>query len=255
MKKAFFLSLTGVLFALTSAFSANPAGGSKAAAATHHYTVRRTPSPINVDGRLDEPVWSKAEPIKLVLKNNGEPKQATTARIVWDDKYIYFAWDCEDSHIWSTMKKRDEPLYNEEVVEVFVDPDGDKYSYLELEVNPLNTLWDGFILNDNGKLTGILAWNSFEIKWAVHLEGTLNDPSDRDKGWSVELALPFSDIYTAPNSPPEAGDHWRVNLYRIDLPDGAGKPGEPSAWSPVSGRSFHDPDRFGEVVFSDEMVR
>ena len=222
---------------------------------TRHYTIKRTAAPISVDGKLDEAVWSGAEPIKLSAKNGGEPKQPTTARILRDDQFIYFAFDCTDSHIWSTLKERDEPLYNEEVVEVFIDTDGDGRGYLELEVNPLDALWDGFILNTAAKRAGILAWNSFAIKWAVHLEGTLNDPSDKDKGWSVELALPLKDIYTAPNNPPRAGDKWRLNLYRIDLPDGPGKPGDPAAWSPVSGKTFHDPDRFGEVIFSDEVVQ
>ena len=222
---------------------------------TYHYTIKRTAAPITVDGKLDEGVWSRTEPVKLSAKNGGEPKQPTTVRILRDDQFIYFAYDCMDTNIWSTLKERDEPLYNEEVVEVFIDTDGDGRGYLELEVNPLNVLWDGFILNTASKRVGILAWNSFAIKWAVHLDGTLNDPSDKDKGWSVELALPLKDIYTAPNNPPKAGDKWRLNLYRIDLPEGAGKPGDPAAWSPVSGRTFHDPDRFGEVIFSDEDVK
>jgi len=255
MKKSLFVLSAIVLSFSLVTLSARSAEQSKAASATHHYTLKRTASPITVDGRLDEPVWSKAEPIKLVEKNGGKPKQVTTARMLWDEAYLYFAFDCEDTHIWSTLNKRDEPLYNEEVVEVFIDADGDKLGYVELEVNPLNTLWDGFILNFGSRRVGILAWNSLDIKWAVHLEGTLNDPSDKDKGWSVELALPLRDIYTAPNTPPKAGDRWRVNLYRIDLPDGAGKPGDYSAWSPVSGRTFHDPDRFGEVVFSNETLR
>jgi hypothetical protein len=153
------------------------------------------------------------------------------------------------------LKQRDEPLYNEEVVEVFIDPSGDKDNYLELEVNPLGALWDGYILNRGQTITGILAWNSFEIKWAVFVEGTVNNPADKDTGWSVELALPLKDIYNALHNPPRDGDLWRLNLYRIDRPEGAGDPGEGSAWSPVSGRTFHDPDRFGEVIFSNQELK
>jgi len=255
MKKGVIVQLTVVIFTMLSNYSLNSAETPKLKPATHHYTIKRAQHAIHVDGRLDEAVWKAAEPVRLGAKNGTEPKQATTARILWDDYYLYFAFDCEDSHIWSTMKKRDEPLYREEVVEVFIDADSDGETYLELEVNPLGILWDGYILNTGARRVGILAWNSFGIRWAVHLEGTLNDPSDTDKGWSAELALPLTDIYTAPNLPPRAGDSWRLNLYRIDLPDGAGKRGEGSAWSPVSGRTFHDPDCFGEVIFSDEVVK
>ncbi|MEA1996103.1 MAG: carbohydrate-binding family 9-like protein [Gemmatimonadota bacterium] len=257
MKKVFFIIPAACMFALTLIVSMHAAENNPAGAqlATHHYTVKRAGSPITVDGRLDEPLWSKAEPVSFVKKNGGQPEQATKAWVVWDDSYIYFAWDCEDSHIWSTMEKRDEPLYNEEVVEVFISADGDNTSYLEIEVNPLGTLWDGYIVNTVKRRVGILAWNSTGLKWAVHLDGTLNDREETDKGWSVEMALPLNDIFTAPNKPPKAGDRWRINLYRIDLPDGPGNPGEPCAWSPVSGETFHDPDRFGEIVFSAEVVR
>jgi hypothetical protein len=255
MKKVMLFLLAAALFTLPLTVSTSPEGVPKAALATHHYTIKRTPSPINVDGKLDEPVWKKAEPIKLRVKNGQEPKQATTAWIVWNDQYIYVAWKCVDTHIWATLKQRDEPLYNEEVVEVFIDPSGDKDNYLELEVNPLGALWDGYILNRGQTITGILAWNSFEIKWAVFVEGTVNNPADKDTGWSVELALPLKDIYNAPHNPPRDGDLWRLNLYRIDRPEGAGDPGEGSAWSPVSGRTFHDPDRFGEVIFSNQELK
>lgn len=255
MKKYVIILLAGFIFAIFSNYSPVAAESAKTEPATHHYTLKRTQHAIHVDGRLDEAVWKAAEPVRLSAKNGGEPEQATTVRMLWDQHYIYFAFDCVDSHIWSTMKKRDEPLYNEEVVEVFIDADGDGTTYLELEVNPLGTLWDGYIFNTEERRVGILAWNSLDIRWAVHLEGSLNERTDRDKGWSAELALPLTDIYTAPNMPPRAGDRWRLNLYRIDLPDGAGKRGEGSAWSPVSGRTFHDPDRFGEVIFSDEVVK
>ena len=229
-------------------------------AADYRYTVKKTAEAIYVDGRLDEEAWKLAPVLQLSAKNGGQPAQATTARILWDDYYIYFSWDCEDSHIWSTMTVRDQPLYNEEVVEVFLDADSDLKTYLELEVNPLGTLWDGFIINrefkdGQAKLTGILAWNSFGIRWAVNTVGTVNDPADKDKLWSVELALPLTDIVTAPNNPPKNGDRWRANLFRIDLPEGAGKPGQGQAWSPVSGRTFHDPEHFGELIFSDDIVR
>ncbi len=253
------LTLLGIaaLLAVGSPLTAAGTGlGTPADPATKKYVAKRVVAPIKIDGRLDEPAWEKAEAVSFAAKNGGAPLQATTARVLWDDTHVYFAWDCRDRHIWSTMAERDLPLYNEEVVEVFINPDGDRETYLELEVNPLGVLWDGFVFNNRGKLTGILAWNSLKMQWAAAVEGTLNDSTDTDQGWTVELALPLADIFTAANNPPQAGDRWRFNLYRIDLPHGPGvQPSDPQAWSPVSGRSFHDPDRFGELEFSDEVIK
>ncbi len=224
------------------------------------YTARKTTEAIHVDGKLDERVWERAQAVELSLKNGGEPRQATAVRVLWDDYYLYFSWDCVDSHIWSTMTVRDLPLYNEEVVEVFIDADSDRFGYVELEINPLGTLWDGFILNrglnEEGhvKLTGILAWNSKDIRWAAWPRGTLNDSTDTDQGWSAEMAVPLADIVSAPHNPPRDGDKWLINFYRIDMPEGAGSTGEGQAWSPVSAETFHDPGRFGQLIFSTELV-
>ena len=68
------------------------------------------------------------------------------------------------------------------------------------------------------------------------------------------MAVPLNDIVTAPHNPPRDGDTWLINFYRIDLPDGPGEKGDAQAWSPVSGRTFHDPEKFGQVIFSTKMV-
>lgn len=248
-------SLLAAVLALV-AVASETSRASQADPATRHYLVKRITGPINVDGKLDEPDWSACEPIPLVGYNEGVSlRQRTEARMLWDDSYLYISWHCEDTQIWSTLTVRDDTLYQQEVVEVFINPDGDREAYLELEVNPLGTLWDGFVLKRDSGLIGILAWNSFNLKRGVDLNGTVNDPSDKDKSWSVELAVPLNELVTAPNIPPKSGDKWRLNLYRIDLPQRNKKLGDYSAWSPVSGESYHDPDRFGEIEFSAESVR
>ncbi len=228
------------------------------APAAKHYSIKKTSHPLVIDGHLDEAAWRAAEPIELGGYHAGvTPLQSTTCRALWDDRFIYFAYECRDSNIWSTMTRRDQPLYDEEVVEVFLDPDRDLDTYVEIEVNPLGALWDGFILNRGvGRITGILAWNSLELRRAVALDGTVNRSGDRDGGWTVELAVPLRDLVTAPNIPPKAGDRWRINLFRIDLPDGPGSAasGDYSTWVPVTGESFHDPDCFGEIEFSGEEL-
>ena len=93
------------------------------------------------------------------------------------------------------------------------------------------------------------SWNSSRLQWAVDVKGTVDgEPGDAE--WTCEIALPLEDVVTAPNIPPEPGDQWRVNLYRVEnRPEKAGL-----AWSPTLKRDFHIPSMFGSIVFTDREV-
>lgn len=211
-----------------------------------HYTVMRTLGPIKVDGVFDEPSWRAAKSTGAFRANDGSETAMSRveAKMLWDDSNLYFAFECDDTDLSATMKKRDEHLWQEEVVEVFIDPDGDEKNYIELEVNPLGTFLDLFVLTP----VVPIPYESYNIpaKWAVKVDGTVQDSSDRDRGWNIELAVPLKEAVTAPNWPPKDGDRWRLNLYRIER-----KPKyQLIAWSPTLKPSFHTPSRFGEVTFS-----
>jgi hypothetical protein len=146
------------------------------------------------------------------------------------------------------MKQRDQHLWEEEAVEVFLQADPRQKSYIELEVNPLGAMLDIYLL-DVRKPLHYESWNSEKLRWAVEVTGTV-DGKPGDKGWTCEIALPLEDVVTAPHIPPRAGDRWRLNLYRIErLPSTA-----ELAWSPTLKNDFHVPDRFGEIVFTDRQV-
>jgi len=211
-----------------------------------HYTVMRTLGPIKVDGVFDEPSWRVATSTGAFRANDGSETVTSRveAKMLWDDSNLYFAFECDDTDITATMTKRDEHLWQEEVVEVFIDPDGDEKNYIELEVNPLGAFLDLFVLTP----VVPIPYESYNIpaKWAVKVDGTVQNSSDRDRGWSVELAVPLKEAVTASNRPPKDGDRWRLNLYRIER-----KPKDQLiAWSPTLKPSFHTPSRFGEVTFS-----
>jgi len=211
-----------------------------------HYTVMRTLGPIKVDGVFDEPSWRAAKSTGAFRANDGSETVTSRveAKMLWDDSNLYFAFECDDTDLSATMTKRDEHLWQEEVVEVFIDPDGDEKNYIELEVNPLGAFLDLFVLTP----VVPIPYESYNIpaKWAVKVDGTVQNSSDRDRGWSVELAVPLKEAVTAPNRPPKDGDRWRLNLYRIER-----KPKDQLiAWSPTLKPSFHTPSRFGEVTFS-----
>jgi hypothetical protein len=145
---------------------------------------------------------------------------------------------------------------------VFIDPDGDNHEYYEFEINALNTTWDLYLprpYRDGG-----LAMNNWEIpglKSAIHVDGTLNDPRDTDRGWSVEIAFPWKALREATRqpAPPKDGDQWRVNFSRVEwqheIVEGkyrkvAGKKEDNWVWSPQGVINMHWPEKWGYVQFA-----
>ena len=215
------------------------------------YEVSRTATPIKVDGRLDDPVWTNAPRFReFRLNMDGSPGPSKTeARALYDDKFIYFSFRCRDDNIWATFRTRDQHLWDEEVVEVFLQADPHQTNYIELEVNPLGTMLDIYLL-DIRKPLHYQSWNSQKLKWGVQVFGTVDGKSG-DREWTCEIALPLEDIVTAKNLPPRAGDRWRLNLYRVEQ-----RP-KPAllAWSPTFKDDFHLPGKFGEIVFTNNVVQ
>jgi hypothetical protein len=216
------------------------------------YTCYRAARPITVNGELGDPSWAKAPAVEFVLADTGaRPKQRTTAKLLWDDQYLYIAFHCEDSDIWGTTTERDQDIYNQEVVEVFIDDDCDDYSYIEIEVSPLNAVLDLFMLNRNGQTRGLWDWDSEGMRTAVVVDGDPVHHGRNDRSWTVEIAIPMGDFMTAPHIPPHPGEVWHVNLYRIDR---ASWGDEYTAWSAPGIINYHTPQRFGRLVFSATEV-
>ena len=167
--------------------------------------------------------------------NGGAPVQATTVTIARDTDHLYVRFECDDSRPWATITRRDGPLYQEEVVEVFLDPFGDLECYFEIEVNPLNTVLD-LMLRRIGK-----GWRK-EFAWKC--EGLETSVAITESGWKAALAIPFAALAV---EPPASGTVWRANFLRIDRP--AGSPRELSAWSPTGRNGFHEVECFGMLEF------
>lgn len=214
------------------------------------YEVSRTATPVVVDGKLDDVVWTRAPRFPEFSNLDGSPGASKTeAKALYDDNFLYVSFRCPDNNIWATLKNRDEHLWDEEVVEIFVQADPQQSSYIELEVNPLGTMLDIYLLDIRKPLL-YESWNSRKLKWAIQVLGTV-DGKDGDREWTCEIALPMEDVVTAKNLPPRPGDRWRLNLYRVEQ-----RP-TPAllAWSPTFKEDFHIPSRFGEIVFTNNVVR
>src|SRR5262249_38897213 len=140
------------------------------------------------------------------------------------------------------------PLYEEEVVELFLCPTGELSRYFEIEISPRGTIFDAAIFSPEFHRRTMLvdtSWNAGGMRAAVAVSGTLENRSDVDLGWTAELALPFADLGLP--GPPSPGAAWRANFFRIER----GRVEEFSAWSPTHADppDFHLPTRFGELVF------
>lgn len=210
------------------------------------YHAKRTRHPPVIDGDLKDAAWKSANPVTLVTSFDGHPASLrTVARVLYDDAYLYVAFDCEDPDVWGTLLKRDEPIYNEEVVEIFLDANADLKTYNELEVSPNNTVFDAYF---PARRTGMdTSWDS-QMKSAVKIRGTLNNPNDTDEGWSVEMAIPIARLAEVPHIPPRAGERWRFNLYRLEHLNHRTEV-EGQAFSPLFLGDFHNLPRFGWLVF------
>lgn len=209
------------------------------------YVVRRAVDAIRVDGRLDEASWARAPSIRdfrHIYDPSRTSRFPTQAALVWDDANLYVAFDSTDPDPWGTMTQRDDRLWEEEVVEVFLDPDGDGLNYAELEVSPNNVVVDLLIPRPRADVNESLRWDIDGLRTAV---------AHRPGAWTVEIAIPWAGLgATGLAGPPREGDEWRAGLYRIKRPRGETGADEFLAWSVTHGeRGFHDPERFGYLRF------
>lgn len=202
---------------------------------------------IVVDGKLDEAVWARAPRTKRWTKPDGSGRSAleTYARFAWDENYLYVAVNAVDPDVWTTFKDRDSNTWEQEVIEIFIDADGDQKDYLELQVTPANVIFDAKFTHHRSDLKAARAWNMNLIS-AVQVDGTLNQRGDTDKGYTVEIAIPIAEVPGA-GGKGEAGQSWRVNLFRWDLPKHGRQ--EAGAFSPPIVGDFHALRRFGHLHF------
>lgn len=238
-----------------------------------NYVAYRTTQPIALDGNLDETDWQNVPWTGDFLDIEGprmpEPHYRTRVKMLWDDDYFYIAAEMEEPHIWATFTERESIIFHENNFEVFIDPSEDTHNYYELEINALGTIWDLMLTMPyrNGGLP-ISAWDVRGFKFGIHKQGTINDPSDLDTMWTVEMAFPWKILAEAApgKRKPRDGDQWRVNFsrvqWRLDIVDGEyqktidPETGQPYpeynwVWSPQWAINMHMPEYWGYVQFSD----
>jgi hypothetical protein len=175
-----------------------------------------------IDGSLDDPVWQTApwtaDFVDIRGGSTPAPRHRTRARLLWNEEYLFIGASMEEPHVWGTLTERDAVIYYDNDFEVFIDPDADTHLYYELEINALDTVWDLMLIKpyrDGGP--AIDAWDIQGLRTGVDVDGTLNDPMDEDRGWSIEIAIPWAVLEEAAGRPvpPAPGDRWRFNFSRV----------------------------------------
>jgi hypothetical protein len=204
---------------------------------------------IELDGKLDEPIWKAAPGVDLVNTISGAPDlPRTLVKAAWDDDNLYVAFDVEDDYLRSTFTADDDHLWEQDTVEIMVDPDGDGNNYFELQVSPGNKHFDTrYDSRRTPRPFGHLDWNS-GLKSGVRINGTLND-TVRDESYTVEIAIPWTAFAAGEpkHEKPKAGSTWRINYYVLDARNEHDQ--RAVAWSPPRVGDFHVPRRFGTILF------
>jgi hypothetical protein len=217
---------------------------------TPRYDVHRT---AGDPARLlagDDGSWSAAAAIEW-----GAAPWTTRFRALWSPTALFLRFDAADERPWHTMTKKDEHIWNEEVVEIFLDPAGTGLGYAELEVSHVNVICDLIVHTPWPKVHSDPAWDLFGLQTQVT---PWKETGAGPDGWSAMAVIPWPafDALTskAPSLPPKARDAWKFNVYRIKRPHGPKEPERDvayNAWSSTGGGSFHKPDHFGTFVFGD----
>ncbi|MBT8231438.1 MAG: carbohydrate-binding family 9-like protein [Bacteroidia bacterium] len=237
-----------------------------------HYIITKTNEPIVIDGIENESSWQHALYSDSFIDIEGVkiPKYDTKMKMLWDESYLYVYAQLQEPHIWGDLKQRDTVIYYNNDFEVFISPSGTTRNYAEIEINALGTVWD-LLLNkpyrDHGKANN--HWNLNDLKTAIQINGTLNDFSDIDSMWTVEMAIPMRALLELKNRPrtlPKEGEQWRINFSRVNWDydivngaykrkkdeDGKYKPEYNWVWSNQNVINMHEPEKWGYLQFTND---
>ena len=257
------------------------------------YTCFRVREKFTIDGNLDKPCWLKAPRSgRFVDLVSGVPGfLETRMAALWDDENFYAAFWVEEPNVQARLTERDSLVWNENDVEVFI---GGEDCYYEFEINAVGTVYEVFYIwqdayqkdgrfdrpefdllsrkvdvlggfqdgmrhgkHPRGARWAFMDWDLAGLRSAVRVQGTLNNPSDVDKGWTVELAFPWKGMSALAGSrslPPRPGDVWRMDFSRFERLEYCGVKAEPHPGWALNRHGVYDshiPECFSLVCFSE----
>ena len=259
-----------------------------------HLPCPRAEGPIVVDGDLDKPAWRRApQSSRFVDMVTGEPAlYDTQVACQWDDRFFYIAYWVQEPQVRATLTRRDSFIWNDNDVELFVAGDD---CYYELEINAFGTVYEAFFVwqdalkpgsrwdrpefdprcsnvdllggfqdasrwgkHPRGRRFAFLDFDLAGLQTAVRVDGRINDPSSVDRGWTVEMALPWASLavlFGGRSLPPREGDTLRCDFSRFEALRVHGKslPQNPgSSLNPHGVYDSHLPESFSVVHFTQK---
>lgn len=206
---------------------------------------------VRIDGRLNDKSWENVEFIENFSDIRGDayplPARKTKVKFIYDKDNLYVGAILEEEDIRARISGRDEIVWKDNDFEVFLDPFCDGKLYYELEVNALGTVMDLLMekpYKDGGSF--LLNWDIKGLRLKVRLDGSLNDTSDKDRSWCVEMAIPFNALKRDFRDP-RYSRVWRINLSRVQWMH----PDKEENWvlSPTGVVDIHRPDKWAFLRF------
>lgn len=255
-----------------------------------HINAQRINESLHIDGDLTKAVWRAAQPSpRFVDMVSGEPAYYDTrVAVLYNQTHLYVGYWVEEPFVTATMTERDSFIWFDNDVELFIGGDD---CYYELEINAHGTMYECFFIwqdahkpggrfdraefdvytrnvdilggfqdyrfgkHPRGRRWGFLDFDMPDIAVGVNVQGTMNDNSDIDKGWTAEIAIPWQSLafmFTNQTLPPAPGDTLRCDFSRFEALrlHGAPLPQNPG-WSlnPHGVYDSHIPESFSVVHF------
>jgi len=261
-----------------------------------HYDCLRTLRPPRIDGRLNDPCWQRAgrSPCFVDLVDGTPATVDTRMAAVWDDEAFYLAYWIEEPDVRARLTERDSFIWTENDAELFIaGPD----AYYEFQINALGTIYEVFYVwqeayrragfdrrpefdlstrnvdvlggfqdasrhgrHPRGKRWAFMDWDFPGLRWAVNVEGSVNDSRDVDRGWTVEAAFPWKGFELLAGGralPPLDGDVWRMDFSRFESALSAGSRISPDPGWALNRHGVYDshlPEAFSFVHFRRRSI-
>ena len=241
--------------------------------------VRAVGKPGALNGDLTKPFWQRGAWIDDFHDIEGDshprPAKRTRVKMLWDDEALYIGAQLTDDTIWATVTQRDAVIFVDNDFEVFLAPQDSSHRYYELEMNAANAVWDLLMEKpQRDDVRRIISWDIKGLESAVMIDGALNDPAACNRGWSLELKIPWFSLRECPSNEcypthiiPDVGEVWRLNFsrveYDVDVVDGryvkrkdpqtgADLPENNWVWAPTGVIDIHMPEMWGYLTFTED---
>ena len=205
---------------------------------------------FEVTGTGEQGAWRRTEWTALRRREPDGHAYESRFKMLYSNTGLYFLMEGTDRRLTATMSDDFNDLWKEDVFEVFLWTDERYPVYFEYEISPLNRELAILVPNFDGRFLGWRPWHYERDRLIRKATSTIGGPKESHasiEGWRAEFFIPYALLTPLQNVPPRPGTRWRANFYRMDYDEGKRTQWE---WAPV-GKTFHDYEKFGEVIFAD----